>query len=412
MRMPRSVLFLILTAACSSDDAPGDGGPMPPGEAGPIAEEADQCGPSVEAGAGDAWTTMKLVNDVTNPDRPITHIGADFVTGIHYSSPDQGVIVTQDDGLMNPRGGAVFKANATAVTSIAFGGDETGINHMGTIDFTGLEKTPTGYIAMAYASEVIGSDDGGATFGIKLNAPAGRFSIDRVLAFAVSATGATLIHDNGVIATSASAPGPTSSYDDVWKNSQGNAMCPDGPRSTTVPITHASVYVSPGRTRIAYTANPSSTPMVCKSIDGGRSFTAQRLTVPNVARPTGVLFPTKKVGIAWYGSANTPAYIRRTDDGGATWREVALPAAIATHNVDLPGGYFAPDCMHVWLAGFDLATSQALLLASSDAGATWSVVPGVGDAVAAANGDKLYTVFALDTAHIWVGGARGVIAHN
>lgn len=411
MRMPRSVLFLILTAACSSDDAPSGDGGLPDGND-KVVEEADQCGPSVEAGAGGTWTTMKLVDDNTNPDKPITHIGADFVTGIHYSSRDQGVIVTQDDGLMNPRGGAVFKANATAVTSIAFGGDETGINHLGTIDFTGLEKTPTGYIAMAYASEIIGSDDGGATFGIKLNAPAGRFSIDRVLAFGVSATGATLIHDNGVIATTAGAPGPTSSYEDVWKNSLGNAMCPDGPRSTTVPITHASVYVSPGRTRIAYTANPSSTPMVCKSVDGGRSFTAQPLTVPSVARPTGVLFPTQKIGVAWYGAANSPAYIRRTDDGGATWREVALPAAIASHNIELPAGYAAPDCMHMWLAGFDQATTQALLLASSDAGATWAVVPGVGAAVTAANGDKLYSVFALDTAHIWVGGARGVIAHN
>jgi hypothetical protein len=39
-------------------------------------------------------------------------------------------------------------------------------------------------------------------------------------------------------------------------------------------------------------------------------------------------------------------------------------------------------------------------------------VPGVGEAVAAAGGDKLYSVFALDGDHVWIGGERGLLMHN
>src|SRR4051812_6931478 len=108
MRMPaRSVLALACcTAACGSSDPAGDGS-VTPDTAGGIVEEADQCTASVAAGAGDAWTTMPLVNDTSNPDKVVTHVGADFVTGIYYATPDQGFITSQDDGLMNPRGGAV-----------------------------------------------------------------------------------------------------------------------------------------------------------------------------------------------------------------------------------------------------------------------------------------------------------------
>jgi len=413
LRISRTCLLPLCVAACGSSSETSSDGAVP--DVPTLPEEQDQCTTSVVAGAGDPWTTMALIDDTTDPVRPVVHKGADVVTGIYYASADQGYLVSQNDGLLNARGGAVFKASAGAVTSIAFSGDETGVRHAGSINFVGLERSPTGVIAMAYATEMIASSDGGATFTLQSNAANGRFGIDRVLAFRVTASGTTIVHDNGVISTASAAPGPDTTYVDVWKSSSSNAMCPDGPQSSTTPTTRSSAYVSPGRTIVAYTAAPSSQPMVCVSRDGGTTFAARVLTVPAVnqtARPTGVMFATTKIGLVWYGAGATPAYLRRTTDGGTTWTEVALPADLASHNLDLPGGYFATDCMHGWLTGYDQTTHAAVLLTTGDAGATWAAVDGVGAAVDAAAGDKLYSVFALDTAHIWLGGARGVVLHN
>src|SRR5689334_934987 len=85
-----------------------------------------------------------------------------------------------DDG----GGGAVFKATGSTVSSVAFSGDSTGITLLGSIDFTGIEKTPTGYLAMAYASDVIASRDGGNTFTIEKNGSS--FGIEHVYGYKVT----------------------------------------------------------------------------------------------------------------------------------------------------------------------------------------------------------------------------------
>ena len=394
-------------AATGANDASGDGG----GSA-----DDDVCAGTTSnaAGAGDAWTAMPLVDDTSNPARPVTHIAADIVTGLYFETADKGFVATADDGLLNPRGGAVFLATGSAVTSVAFSGDDTGIRHLGTIDFVGIDRTPAGYIATAYASEVIASSDGGATFQLVSNAGDGRFGIDRTLAIQVTASGTTMVGNNGVISASTSAPGPSASYDDVWTSSSSHSECPDGPRSPSTPTTRYAAYVSPDRNFLAYAATPGSVPSVCISTDAGRSFRARSLGVTGVtAAPSGVVFMTKKRGIAWYGSTATgAAYIKRTADGGATWTTAALPGALATSAVELQGGFAGSDCMHLWLAGYDGTAGKALLLASTDGGATWAPVAGVADAVDAAHGSKLYSVFAIDTAHIWLGGSQGVIVHN
>lgn len=408
--LPCLALCLVACSADGDDAPPGDASPDGPK---PVEEEADQCGASVEAGAGDAWTAMALVDDNSNPDHPIRHAGADFVTGIYYATPDQGVLVSADDGRLNPEGGAVFAATASTVTKVLFSGGESSTpRHMGTIDFSGVERTATGYVAMAYASELVVSSDNGATFAKIDNSAQSRFSIERVLALAVTDTGTTMVRDNGTVSVSSTAPSASASYDDVWGNNLGNSMCAVGPKSSTSPVTRSSVYVSPKRSRIAYTTNAGGVTAVCHSVNGGLEFKAEPLTVPTTAQPTGVMFPTRKIGIAWYGNPIQPGWIRRTADGGASWGTVALPAAVASHNMELFGGHFATDCMHAWIVGYDHTDLQAIMLASSDAGASWSVVAGVGAAVDAAHGDKLYSVFALDTAHIWAGGASGVVIHN
>ena len=406
MRTELFVICLGLAAsACSIDTLAGD-----------------DAGGGGGGGGGDGWTAMPLVDDMSNPDRAVYHKGNDLVTGIYYESADKGFIVSAGDGETFTRGGAVFTATGGEVSSVAFSGDGTGVSLNGSIDFVGLEKTPSGYLAMAYASDVIASKDGGATFTIEKNGPG--FGIEPVMAFAVTGTGTTLVRKTGVVSVGTGAPGPSTSYTDIWAPNAiptipdpvPATMCQGGPRGAGVPTTHDSVYVAPDRNFIAYTSNPGTyEPQICISTDGGHSFTPRVLTVPEAAEdlpPTGVTFASAMVGITWFASPTFGTYIKRTTDGGTTWTDVVLPAEVAPHGLELPGGFFAADGQHGWLAGYDHDDSAALLLATADGGATWQVVPGVGTAASAAGGDKLYTVFALDADHVWVGGARGLVMHN
>lgn len=406
---------LASTVACgSSGETNGDAG----GDSGVIdaRDEPEVCIGNQAAGAGDTWAAMPLINDNSNPDRIVTHVGNDVVSGIYYESPDKGYIVAQEDGLRNTRGGALFKASASAVTSIAFIGTNDSLRHNGSIDFVGIEKSPTGYIAMAYASELVASDDGGATFQLKDNAAAGRFSIEAILAVQVSSSGTTMITNNGVISSSASAPSGTASYEDIWETDRSRpvSQCQDGPRTSLSPTTRYSVYVSPDRALVAYTSAPNQQPTICVSTDGGNSFTARALGVSNVTTaPSGVVFLSKKRGFAWFGSSAVGvAYVKRTADGGATWTNATLPADVATSAIELQAGFVGTDCLHGWIAGFDNTADRAVLLVTTDSGATWTKVAGVAEAVAAVNGSKLYSGFAIDTAHIWLGGSNGVVVHN
>jgi len=137
------VASLASIAACAAMDSGGGGG-----------------GGGGGSGAG-GWKAMPLVDDLSNPDVHVYHKGNDLVSGIYYESPDVGYIVSQGADETFHFGGAVFKATGSAVTEVAFSGDSTGIRLLGPIDFIGLERTSTGYIAMAYAADVIASKDGG-----------------------------------------------------------------------------------------------------------------------------------------------------------------------------------------------------------------------------------------------------------
>jgi hypothetical protein len=384
---------------------------------------ADGGGGDGGGGGGGGWTAMPLLDEVLSPDRTIYRKGNDLVSGIYYESATRGVIVSQGaDGTFS-HGGAVFEATGSAVTSIAFGGDNTGLRLIGGIDFIGLEHTPSGYVAMAYASDVIASRDGGATFQIQHNGSADRFGIEAVLAYQLSSSGTTLVRKSGVVTVSSGTPGPDASYEDIWAPNATApipdpvpaSQCQGAPLGTGRPTTRYSVHVSADREVIAYTSNPDHQPELCLSSDGGRSFFPHVLDVPASATdftPTGVVFTSRMVGLTWFAQPSAGVYVKRTDDGGVTWRDVALPSEIAAGELELPAGFFAPDGQHGWLAGFDHAARRALLLVTSDGGATWAKVPGIGDAVDAAGGDKLYSGFALDAAHVWIGGSHGVVMHN
>lgn len=422
-RMAMVAAALASTMACTA------GKPMDGSEGGTDAGASD--GPGSDAGAGTdggggggggGWTALPLIDD-TSSDPTVAHRGNDLVTGIYFESPDKGLIVTRQDGLFNGRGGAVFKADRSAVTSIAFSGDDTaarpGARHTGAIGFVGLERTATGYIAIAYANETIASDDGGATFTLRPNASSDRFGIESVLAYQATATGTTIVRDTGIVSVSDGPPGPEAIYQDVWAPyfdpNLPEAQCQAGPRASNATTPRTSAYVSSDRQFLAYTSNPLFHPEICISTDGGAAFFPHPLEVPSAAThltPTGVTFTSPTTGIAWFASNTAGAYIKRTSDGGTTWADIALPREVGSDAIELPAGFFAPDGQHGWLAGFDYTTRAALVITTADGGATWSRVTGVADAVAAAHGDKLRSGFALDATHVWLGGDHGVVIHN
>lgn len=361
-------------------------------------------GACINSGADDAgdsdWTPIPLVDDGL-VQRP----GNDRVSGIYFSSADKGYVVTQGDGQTFTDGGAVF-AIAGRTASVAFSGQNGGPSLIGTIDFTGLEPTSNGIVAMAYSADIVTGDASGR-FSIAKNG--NLEGIDNVLAVRESASGTILIRDTGVVTKSTTKPGPSASYVDVWAptaiprvpENLPPAMCQVGPPSAGVPTRYAA-YI--GHDLIAYTAAPDNEPQICISRDGGTSFYPTKLTVSDDAAtpPTGVLFTSPQNGLTWWGSQYAKAYVQRTTDGGKTWRSVELPTSIAAHALALNAAFFAPDGQHGWIVGYDYNASAALGLATTDGGATWSVLSGLGTS-------KLYSGFALDATHVWVGGEQGVL---
>jgi hypothetical protein len=379
-------------------------------------------GGSGGGGPGGPWTALPLIDD-TSSERTVPHLGNDLVTGIVFESPDKGLVVTRQDGLINTRGGAVFQADHGAITAIAFSGDDTvdrpDARHTGSTAFVGLERTPTGYVAMAYADETIASDDGGATFTLRANSARDRFGIEAVLAYQVTATGTTIVRETGIVSVSDGPPGPNASYQDIWAPvfdpGLPAAQCQVGPRGSNATTPRNSVYVSTDRRFLAYASYQAFGPVICISTDGGASFYPHALDVPSDlahVAPTGVTFTSPTTGITWFASRTAGAYVKRTTDGGTTWTDVALPRELVSDSLEIPAGFFAPDGQHGWLAGFDYTTSAALVLATIDSGASWARVTDVAEAVTAAHGDKLRCGFALDATHVWLGGDRGVVLHN
>ena len=383
------LLGLCLISACSTTMDPGNPG-----------------------GGGD-WTAIPLVDDGS-----VQRSGNDLVTGIYFASPDDGYVVTQGAMGSFGNGGAVFKASGTAVKSLAFSGTMGGPSELGGVDFIGVDPTPSGIVAFAYSADVVASADHGATFAIQKDGNLA--GIEPALALRVSSSGSTIVRDTGVVSTSTSAPGPSASFTDVWAPNATPTIpepvppadCQGGPLGTGAPVTRSSVYVSSDRQTIAYTSAPDHDPQICVSTDGGTTFTPSILAgIPDAAvdvPPTGLAFASATTAVTFWGSQTESgsAYIQRSTDGGKTWQSVALPGAVASHGLQLTYGFFAPDGQHGWIVGYDGDASHALVLSTTDAGTTWS-------AEQLASEYKLYSGFALDATHVWIGGEAGILlAHS
>jgi hypothetical protein len=372
------------------------------------------------------WTAVPLIDDTTDPANTVFRAGNDLVTGIHFASLDDGWVATQGSDQTFSNGGAVFKAKQKTVTKVLFGGNRDGLCLLGTIDFHGIEKTPDGLVALSYACDVIASHDGGATFGIEPAASGDKFGIEEVLVMRRGASGTVMVGETGYVSTTPGAAGPTALWTDTWApeaipsipNPVPADQCQGGPHSV-VPAHSTSAYASPDGKLLAYVAAPNFDAQICVSTDGGKSFFPKVLPgVPSDAQgiaPTGVTFATAQIGVTWWALSIYPGlqYIYRTADGGQTWAPVALPAGAASQAIELASAFFAPDGTHGWMVGYDHDASSPILLRTKDSGASWELVASdLAQKVAAAGGDKLFTGFALDATHIWIGGPRGLFLAN
>ena len=395
----KKLIGLVLLSACST---------MNPGSSG----SGDDDGSGGGGGGGTGWKAIPLIDDGN-----VQRSGNDLVTGIYFASPDDGYVVTQGDMGSFGDGGAVFKMTGSEVKSVAFSGKDGGPSELGGVDFVGIDPTPNGLIAFAYSADVIESTDHGATFTIQKDGNLA--GIEPLLAARVTASGTTLVRETGVVSTSPSAPGPSASFTDVWApngapptpNPVPANMCQGGPLGTGAPVTRSSVYVSSDRQTIAYTSAPNMDPQICISTDGGTSFLPSILSgIPDASTDgpsKGIAFANATTAIIYAGNQSDASgtYIQRSTDAGKTWSPVALPSGIWGHAVALNGAFFAPDAQHGWIVGYDFDATHALVLSTSDAGSTWT-------SEELASDYKLYSGFALDATHVWVGGEAGtLLAH-
>ncbi len=407
-------------SGASTADGAGNQGASDPG-GGDVGGGGDGGAPAQKG-----WRALPLIDDESDPDNVIFHAGNDRVMGITYRSASDGFVLTAGANASFQNGGAIFHANAQGADKVLFSGDGTGVTLLGSIDFRGLEPMPNGYVALAYASDVIYSDDNGQTFKIEKDGVGDPFGIEAQLAFRKRSDGYIMVRDTGVVSYTSDEPGPNAIWDDIWAPT-GLPSTPDpvpadqcqvGPSSGHLPKQRDPVYIASDGQFIAYTASDDQ-PMICVSHDGGHSFYPSILEGVSedvaFAAPNGVYFTSATNGITYYANYLYPeaSYIYRTTDGGETWSPVALPADVANKGIELNGAFFAPDGQTGFIVGYNYDNGIALMLRTKDGGATWDSESGdLAAKVDEAGGGKLYTGFALDANHIWVGGDYGVLMAN
>lgn len=416
------------TSSAQTGSSSGAAGGAGDGGAGSGGDSAQNSGSSSgSGGAGDpGWTIVPLVDDESDPDVPIWHAGNSLVTGIHFSSIDEGLITLSGDEQTSLYGGAVYRATQNAVTDLLVRGEDGGGCISGSVNFGGIEETTDGFVAVAHACDLFESKDGGASFENVAVGVGDPFGIERVLVYRQSEGKHTILRDTGVVSVTDDTPGPNAIWDDIWApaaiptipNPVPQDQCHTGPISNNVPQRLQVAYASPDASLIAYASmeGDEGDPAVCISRDGGESFFPKMLPVTSLGyAASGVTFTSATDGIAWWASRLSPdeTYIVRTTDAGETWTAATLPESLDDLGIELNGAFFAPDGEHGWIVGFDYDHSIALMLRTTDGGATWDDASGdLAAKVGEAGGSKLFTGFALDADHVWVGGEYGVFLSN
>ncbi len=409
-------LLAVLATACgSSSSTTGSGG------------EGGSGGAGGGMGSNSSWTYMALFDEKsTDGGKSRFHSGEDRVTSIHFSALDKGLVATSAAGQSNQ--GGLFRANATKITGMAIDKDALDLD-----SFINIFKTQAGYAAtLATAESTVLSNDNGTSFTkVRTNLPYG-LSRSVVLHDAPDNKW-TWVGASGVIAESATPPSLTAVWSALWAP-QGippfpNPVppapgCQKAPIPPSNPIPEQYVYVSPNRQFVAFTVYVDSADahQICLSNDFGKTFLAKKLVhdqehkQPNGAN--GITFINDTTGFVFAGDflAAGAAYIQKTTDKGVTWSANTLPAALKAQQIEIRHVFFAPDGVNGFAVGWYYSPFGPLVLVTTDAGNTWSA----STTTAALKeqmgkdtfGSKLYTGFAFDKDHLWVGGERGAVYAN
>ena len=363
------------------------------------------------------------------------------VTAVHCSAAARCIITTTSSS-GDP--GALFATTDVAVGEKLVDGAypgplPTAANVIGDIDFIGIETTRNGVMARLSVGGAYVAATGDFTQKASWTVtPMGRtdgatFPLNSQAQLQVDAAGKWIyITRNGFLYTSTNTPAATATWTKTWSPgaipsvpadfaaqfSADPTLCDADVTAGGLPRASRPAYVSRDLNLVVTPAagvNQSGTvpPGVCVSTDQGAHFYSVAFPGvsmnPSAPGPRGVHCLDNNRCFAFNGiSQSESVYLYSTTNASmgkaATWTRQTLPAGLeAASNVDLDSMFFAPDGQHGWLVGNK--GHHALLLRTTDGGATWSDVSG---AVIAVQDHDLYNGFALDNDHVWLGGRFGL----
>jgi len=379
----------------------------------PENDGGDDSGPEPDGGGGH-WTTMTLPGDHD----------VDEVTGIFYSSPTKGFVVTVpgDDAIA----GAVLSTTATTVTGIAFDGnvDTSAGGVLGGLQFSGLVPTAAGgLVAVTDLSDLVSAPSFTGAFTNVANSQ--NLGIGQIAGAYFGAGFTLLAQDQNGFYKAPSAPGPNASYTDIFDPGSDPTVPDPIPSNECQDPVLVNDSFATGLTVVAFSSDASTiayttysdadgVPEVCVSTDGGHSFLPTELAGKPEEMPSGVIFPNPSAPstiIVYDASLDdaTSNYVLRSVNGGTSFSSVTLPSSFATKEIQLFGSFFLADGLHGWIVGYDGDADTGLALVTTDGGQTWAYDT-TGIAAATSSGTvKLHSIFALDTTHIWIGGELGAL---
>jgi hypothetical protein len=357
------------------------------------------------------------------------------VTGVYCSSAKACVIATATVG----QPGRVYASDGQKITRTLLTGDDKFAGQLGTlgmVGFTGFSKvgnrlivlvegaggafvSATGDITQpaSWTASKIGKLEGSGAFGLNQQMGFG-VKNDRWVHFTFRST-----------YESNDAPGPGALWSSLWSpiapSTPSNfselrradpKLCDADPGVSISPRLTQPAYVAPDLAVILYPAGArnqrgSSAPGVCISTDGGKRFSSIPFAgVPEGLGPLGVTCASPSKCFAYGGVDNAPesAFVYASSDAqkgvASTWTKAKLPALRA--DTKFRHLSLAPDGANGWLVGTS-GSSDGLLFSSADGGMNWKDATSSIRALAGRN--RLHAVYALDAAHVWVGGEGGLL---
>lgn len=357
------------------------------------------------------------------------------VTGVYCASAKACVIST------NVFGGAghVYATDGQKITATILTGDgkfAEALGTLGEVNFDGFSHVGDRLIALVEGAGVsfvsasgditkasswsavkIGTLSGDGTFGLNQEMGIGKKD-DRWVHFVFRS-----------IFETTDAPGPGALWTRLWSPVSPSVpsnfeqlkkadpkLCDSDPGVSITPRLTQAAYVAPDLSVILYPSGArnqrgTDTPGVCISTDGGKRFSHVEFAgIGEDYGPLGVTCLNSSKCWAYGGLDNAPesAFIYITTDASkganSSWTKAKLPTL--REDTKFRSIAFAPDGMNGWAVGWS-GSNDTLVLTSADGGMTWK--DATGSVRALAPNARLHSVYAFDTAHVWIGGEQNTV---